>query len=435
VGQHSSASASRLLGLDGFEVLAAQVVSGEWRLVVQTTAELVGCARCGVRAQAHGRRTVRVRDLPAGGRPVVLAWRKRIWRCTERACGVRTWTEQVAAIRPRAVLTERARAEACRRVGKDAHAVAAVARDLGVGWATIMRAVADHGTPLVDDAARLEGVAALGLDETSFLKATRVAPTRYVTGLVDLERGRLLDVVADRTRAAVAGWLGARTRDWLAHIGTVALDPWRGYASALVAPLGHATVVVDHFHAIKLANTVVDQVRRRTQQATLGHRGRKRDPLYRIRKLLLTAAEQLTQRGRARLRAGLAAGDPTGQVAAAWQGKELLRAVYTAGDLAAARAALDRFYRWSDGVRVAELSRLARTVRAWEAEILAFHATDGCSNGPTEAMNLLIKKVKRVGHGFRNFANYRLRLLLHCGVRWQTHQTARLRGRSPRLVA
>jgi hypothetical protein len=84
---------------------------------------------------------------------------------------------------------------------------------------------------------------------------------------------------------------------------------------------------------------------------------------------------------------------------------------------------------------VAELSTLARTVRAWEAEILAWHATDGCSNGPTEAVNLLIKKVKRLGHGFRNFANYRLRLLLHCGVRWPTHQTARLRGRSPRLAA
>jgi hypothetical protein len=74
-------------------------------------------------------------------------------------------------------------------------------------------------------------------------------------------------------------------------------------------------------------------------------------------------------------------------------------------------------------------------VRAWEAEILAFHTTGGCSNGPTEAVNLLIKKVKRVGHGFRNFANYRLRLLLHCGVSWRTHRTARLRGRSPHLVA
>jgi transposase len=435
VGQHSSGSVSALLGLDGFEVVSAQLVGGEWQLVVQATVMVIGCTGCGVPATPHGRRTVRVRDLPIGGRPVVLWWRKRLWRCREPACGVRTWTEQTVAIRPRAVLTERARAEACRRVGKDAHAVAAVARDLGVGWATIMRAVADHGRPLVEDPTRLDGVAALGLDETSFLKATRRAPTRYVIGLVDLEGGRLLEVVADRTRAAVDGWLHARPAAWLAQVGTVALDPWRGYASALVAPLGHATVVVDHFHAIKLANTVVDQVRRRIQQATLGHRGRKRDPLYRIRKLLLTAQEQLTQRGWVRLRAGLAVGDPTGEVAGAWQGKELLRAVYRAVGQAAARTALDRFYRWSDGVQLPELSRLARTVRAWEAEILAFHATDGCSNGPTEAVNLLIKKVKRVGHGFRSFPNYRLRLLLHCGVAWQTHRTARLRGRSPRLVA
>jgi Uncharacterized protein conserved in bacteria (DUF2252)/Transposase len=85
---------------------------------------------------------------------------------------------------------------------------------------------------------------------------------------------------------------------------------------------------MDHFHAIRLANTVVDQVRRRIQQATLGHRGRKRDPLYRIRKLVLSAQEQLTQRGRVRLRAGLRAGDPTGELAAAWQSKELLRDIY-----------------------------------------------------------------------------------------------------------
>jgi transposase len=115
-----SASAARLLGLDGFEVLAAQVAAGEWQLEIQTTATLVGCIGCGMRAELHGRRTVRVRDLPIGGRPVVLAWRKRIWRCGEPACKARTWTEQTAAIRPRVVLTQRARADACRRVGKDA---------------------------------------------------------------------------------------------------------------------------------------------------------------------------------------------------------------------------------------------------------------------------------------------------------------------------
>jgi transposase len=142
----------------------------------------------------------------------------------------------------------------------------------------------------------------------------------------------------------------------------------------------------------------------------------------------LTAAEQLTSRGWVSFPRFLGGPD-------AWLNGSRLRAVYAAVGMPAARAALERFYRWADGVQVPELSRLARTVRAWEAEILAFHSTMGCSNGPTEAVNLLIKKVKRVGHGFRNFANYRLRLLLHCGIRWQTHRTARRRGRSPRLVA
>ena len=95
---------------------------------------------------------------------------------------------------------------------------------------------------------------------------------------------------------------------------------------------------------------------------------------------------------------------------------------------------LEVFHRHCRDAEVLELARLSKTVRRWEQEILGWHRT-GMSNGPTEAMNLLIKKVKRVGHGFRNFENYRLRLLLHCGVQWQTPATARIRGRQPRLAA
>jgi transposase len=84
---------------------------------------------------------------------------------------------------------------------------------------------------------------------------------------------------------------------------------------------------------------------------------------------------------------------------------------------------------------VPELHRLARTIDGWREELLAYFDTGGISNGPTEAVNLLIKKIKRTGHGFRNFANYRLRLLLHCGVEWNTAPTARIRGRLPRLAA
>ncbi len=56
---------------------------------------------------------------------------------------------------------------------------------------------------------------------------------------------------------------------------------------------------------------------------------------------------------------------------------------------------------------VPELVRLVRTIDAWRDELLAYFDTGGVSNGPTEAMNPLIKKIKRTGHGFRNFENYR----------------------------
>jgi transposase len=108
--------------------------------------------------------------------------------------------------------------------------------------------------------------------------------------------------------------------------------------------------------------------------------------------------------------------------------------VYTTTSLREARRRLVAFHAHCAAVDIVELERLAKTVRRWEHEILGWHRT-GLSNGPTEAMNLLIKKIKRVGHGFRNTGNYRLRLLLHCGVEWHTAPVAPIRGRQPRLVA
>jgi transposase len=67
---------------------------------------------------------------------------------------------------------------------------------------------------------------------------------------------------------------------------------------------------------------------------------------------------------------------------------------------------------------VPEVRSLGNTLARWHPEILARFDT-GASNGPTEGLNLCIKKVKRCGHGFRSFENYRLRVLLHAGgVTW-----------------
>jgi len=299
-----------------------------------------------------------------------------------------------------------------------------------------MRALREHGQPLVDDPARTAVVASLGMDETAWLRANREHHTLYVSGLVDTASGRLLDVVPDRSAKAVMGWLSRRDRRWLARVGVVTLDPHRGYATAVGVHLGHAVLVVNDFHVVQLANRVIDEVRRRVQQQHTGHRGRKRDPLYGIRKLLLKGCEDLDAVGWRRLADGLRAGDPDGEVNAAWQLKEITRDLYRTHDLGRAREVLELLYAWADCTQIRELHRFAGTVRRWEQEILNWHVTGGASNGPTEAVNLAIKRIKRVGRGFRSFDNYRLRLLLHCGdVDWQDQPAARLRGRRPQLVA
>src|SRR5919107_2460767 len=165
-----------LLGLDGFVVVSTAEVGGELELLVETTADLVGCPRCGAVARAKDRRPTWVRDLPIGGRPVVLCWWKRVWCCPHAQCEVRTWTEQHEAIAPRAGLTERARAWAFEQVGAADAAVSRVAATLGVAWWTVMRQVIDRGTSQIDDPDRLapteDAVTAVGVDETAYLRAT-----------------------------------------------------------------------------------------------------------------------------------------------------------------------------------------------------------------------------------------------------------------------
>ena len=90
-------------------LLAALEVDGELHQLVETEAGIVGCSGCGTRAVSKGRRRTKVRDLSCGGRPVVVVWDKRLWRCPDADCDVKSWSETSALIGPRASMSERAR--------------------------------------------------------------------------------------------------------------------------------------------------------------------------------------------------------------------------------------------------------------------------------------------------------------------------------------
>jgi transposase len=424
--------AEALLGLDGFQVLEVVESADEVMVTIETVAGVVGCERCGCRAEAQDRTIVDVRDLACFGRPARLRWIKRRWRCVDADCDAKTWTERSSQVSARVLLTRRAGAEACRQVGENARAVSELAEELGVCWWTVMGAVVEHGTPLVEDPGRVGAVTQLGVDETSYLRATAIHPTLYATGLVDLDARILIDLVEGNSAADLRRWCAAQDPGWLGAITTVATDLAESYRVGLNPHLSHATRVADPFHVVRAANRCVDKVRRRVQNETLEHRGRKGDPLYRIRKLLLTGAERLNGRGNDRMLLGLRIGDPHDEVLGAWLAKESVRDLYLTDDPADAAVLVDKAIAGCAADDVPEIAALGRTLAAWRSEILAHHDT-GASNGPTEGLNLAVKRVKRCGAGFRRFEHYRLRVLLHAGgVSWPSRPCPpRIRTRSP----
>ncbi len=222
-----------------------------------------------------------------------------------------------------------------------------------------------------------------------------------------------------RSGPAYARWLDARQPEFRARITSALLWTRSGATpTALRDSLPGAVQVLDAFHVVKLGTQVVDEVRRRVQQEQLGRRGHKHDPLYKIRGLLRHGAEHLTERQHIRLQAGLLAGDPDREVELAWSCYQQLRAIYTGtASPGGSRALAGQVINTFPTCPAPEVARLGRTLRAWRPQVLAYFDTDGLSNGGTEAINMLIEKARRLAHGYRNFDNYRLRMLLAaCGT-------------------
>ncbi len=414
-----------LFDLPGFRVVECyQDEHGQRHAVVMGLADEHACPSCGVLvSKVFQLREMALKDLPFGHRPLVLRWRKRRYACPEPRCPRRTFTETSTEVPPRHRLTGRLRARLESAASHSARALSDVAAEYDVSWWSVQHALVVKAAALLPDPAP---VRLLGLDETRarsvrwlFDSAGWRRSEPWMTSFVDLDLGRpagLLGLTPGRSGAAVEGWLATQSEEWRAGIEVVALDPSAPFAAAIRRALPRATIVVDHWHLVRLANSMVTEVRQRVAREQLGRRGRKVDPAWAHRRLLLRAGNQLSAAGRARLAGMLATDDPSNEIGAAWGCKELLRG------LLAARTrhdAAERLYRFYDACLIAEMAettRLAETIATWWPHIEPFLVT-GITNARTEGYNRVIKQLKRVGCGYRNQVNYERRIVLHIAAK------------------
>ena len=248
-----------------------------------------------------------------------------------------------------------------------------------------------------------EKTAYLGIDEKSSEKGHT-----YASILTDIDRSRVLDLVPDRKLEAATGLLETLTQTQRMAVKAVAMDMWPAYMSAARRCMPQADIVHDKFHISKYLGEAVDAVRKQEHQS-LCRAGT--SPLTGSKWAWLRnypdgrSAEAISFRALNQLNL---------KTSRAWRIKQNFTQFWSYSYKGAAK----RFFKvWSNNAmrtRLAPVKKVVKMLRRHEEGLLNF-STHRISNACAEGFNSAIQLIKANARGFRNFTNYRARILFHCG--------------------
>ena len=273
---------------------------------------------------------------------------------------------------------------------------------LGIGWDTaqeIMRRAVARGL----ERRQLAGLKHLGMDEKSFRRGQS-----YVTLLTDLEASRVLDVVAERTAAAADQLWQTLTPEQKQAVEAVAVDMWEPFIRTIQQQVPEADIVHDKFHVSQYLGEAGDQVRRQEHKELMAQgdetlKGTRQLWLYNPQNFSPDQVEEFS-----------ALKDLHLKVARAWAAKELFTKFWEYQEPGWARRFFKDWFGWVSRSRLQPVVAVAQMLQRHLDHLLTYlkhHIT----NAVTEGLNSKIQSLKSAARGFRNFRNYRIRILFFCG--------------------
>jgi transposase len=273
---------------------------------------------------------------------------------------------------------------------------------LGIGWESaheIMRRAVERGV----SRRQLEAIKHLGMDEKSFKRGQS-----YITLLTDLEQARVLDVVEERTTAASEQLWQTLSPEQKLAVEAVAVDMWEPFIRTIEKEVPHADIVHDKYHVSQYLGAAVDQVRRQEHKELMAEGDA---TLKGSRQLWLYNPENFNPEQAAEF---AALKDLHLKVARAWAAKELFSKFWEYREAGWARRFFQDWFGWVSRSRLKPMVEVAQLLKRHLDNLLTY-VKHRITNAATEGLNSKIQSLKANARGFRNFQNYRTRILFFCG--------------------
>ncbi len=392
---------TKLLNLPGVKVRDYRIIEGIGIILsLENTKKEVICPKWGKTTDLlHQNNFQTIRDLSFGQQAVYLKINRRRMRCPH--CQNK-FTEELEFVRRKRIHTWRFVEKIIEEVLNSD--IKNVAKRNDLSEQEIETMLKDVGQDLVKE--KPVNLKKLGIDEIAVVKGQR----NYYVVLVDLEKRKVVGLVEQRTKKAMAEYLEAWGEEVLSGIQEVSIDLWKTYKSLVEELMPQAKIVADRFHVMKQVNDELDAARRKIKKEAerLKNKDEKEKILSGLTKskyVLLKNQEDLKESEQEKL-------------------KEVQKVAPVLREMHRLKEQLRKIFEtqknWSEGLLnladwLKDISeyfpKSFGTIKRWIGEIIAYF-DEGTTQGVVEGINNKLKLIKRRAFGFRNFDNFQIRSFL-----------------------
>ena len=384
-----------ILGIKEIQVDRVEWQEQSLHIYCSSVVEEAICPHCLNKRQVINQTYERqVRDLPITGKAVYLHLQQRQFYCPD--CD-RYFNERFSFFDPKRTMTrryERHVYECCK-----ASTILNISVQENLVWQTVNEICQRGARKEIDGRPSVE-VRVVGMDEIAIKKGHR----DFATVIVDLERVEIIDILEYREQAKLIEYFKSKGTAWCEGIEVFCSDMWQGFINTAKAVFPQATLAVDRFHFFSYLNKAVDSHRK-----SLRRQFKDKEEFKRLKWALLKNPENLTPTQKDKLdRAFLQAPE----LKLIYDHKEKFRAIFNQhltrkqGEIE-----LNKWMEEAKKMKNKHLNNFLYMLNDWKEYVLNYFI-HRFTTSVIEGINNSIKTVKRMGYGFRNFANFKQRVLI-----------------------